>query len=90
VGMKAENLAGTDDLRGYTSRHRENYLLETAHLIKALPQGASVLQIGSMDGARAIGLLQARPDLAFTGLDIDGDCHLQCGCGQRSGHLRHG
>jgi SAM-dependent methyltransferase len=69
--MKAENLAGTDDLTDYTPLHRENYLLESAHLAESLPLGASVLQVGSMDGARAIGLLQARPDLRITGLDIE-------------------
>lgn len=70
VSMKAKKLAGTDDLSGYTPLHRNNYLLNS-HLIETLPQGAFVLQGGSMDGALVIGLLRNRPDLSFTRLDVE-------------------
>jgi SAM-dependent methyltransferase len=62
---------GADDLEGLPAINRLNYEFELDHLVTALPEGASVLQVGSMDGLRAARLLQRRPDLHFTGLDID-------------------
>src|SRR3989344_4212094 len=50
---------------------KENYLRETELLCKLLPASSSVLQVGSMDGERAIRLLRGRPDLQITGLEIE-------------------
>jgi SAM-dependent methyltransferase len=50
--------------------NRENYEFETDYLVRTLPQSATVLQVGSMDGTRASRILEQRPDLQYTGLDI--------------------
>jgi len=60
-----------DELEGLPAQNRENYLYETELLQKELPQKAKVLQIGSMDGKRIIRLLEIRPDLQVTGLEIE-------------------
>ncbi len=60
-----------DDLEYIPKLNRENYEYETAQLIKLFPKNARVLQVGSMDGRRALRLLHLRPDLRYTGLDIE-------------------
>lgn len=60
-----------DDLDNIPALHRQNYFFEHDYLVKTLKYNASVLQVGSMDGLRADRLLSARPDLEFTGLEIE-------------------
>lgn len=70
--MTVENaLIKADELQLLPSGNRENYEFELEYLVDELPVGASILQVGSMDGVRAIRLMRRRPDLHFTGLDID-------------------
>ncbi|MDB5178917.1 MAG: hypothetical protein JWN01_860 [Patescibacteria group bacterium] len=59
-----------DELDGLPEPNRENYLRELELLQAELPRGSRVLQVGSMDGMRIIRLLQIRPDLQLTGLEI--------------------
>jgi SAM-dependent methyltransferase len=60
-----------DDLDRLPLLNRQNYEFEHELLVNKLPKHASVLQVGSMDGRRAIRLLEVRPDLKFTGLEIE-------------------
>jgi len=60
-----------DELENLPKQNRDNYLYEITLLKKELPQNAHVLQVGSMDGMRIIRLLEVRPDLQITGLDIE-------------------
>lgn len=60
-----------DELERLPARCRENWLYEIELLRQELPKGARIVQVGSMDGTRAIRLLEARPDLSVTGLEID-------------------
>ena len=66
-----EEYVHCDELDTIPSQCRDNYLREHELLVNLLPQKATVLQVGSMDGMRAVRLLTARPDLDFTGLDIE-------------------
>lgn len=60
-----------DQLEGLPEPNRRNYLFELDRLEQRLPQEARVLQVGSMDGTRIVRLLQRRPDLHVTGLEIE-------------------
>lgn len=60
-----------DELDGLPEPNRRNYLFELELLADRLPAAAKVLQVGSMDGMRAVRLLRRRPDLRFTGLEIE-------------------
>ena len=60
-----------DVLEDIPKQNRDNWLKEIDLLQLELPQNAHVLQVGSMDGTRAIRLLTARPDLKITGLEIE-------------------
>jgi SAM-dependent methyltransferase len=60
-----------DDLDNIPKLNRLNYEYETELLTQILPNSATVLQIGSMDGMRVIRLLTIRPDLKITGLEIE-------------------
>jgi len=60
-----------DELEGLSAPNRENYLYETRLLQQELPQNATVLQVGSMDGMRIIWLLEVRLDLSLTGLEVE-------------------
>lgn len=51
--------------------HRENWEFELALVVKKLLPDSSVLQVGCMDGTRMIRLLERRPDLRVTGLEIE-------------------
>lgn len=62
-----------DELDGLPSPNRRNYLFELDYFAEMLPENSSVLQVGSMDGARILRFLQRRPDLVFTGLEIEDD-----------------
>ncbi len=42
----------------------------TKHLAEAIPAGSSVLDVGCGDGSLAALLLEARPDLSITGLEV--------------------
>ncbi|HRY82547.1 MAG TPA: class I SAM-dependent methyltransferase [Candidatus Moranbacteria bacterium] len=60
-----------DVLENIPKPNRDNWLKEIDLLRLMLPKNARVLQVGSMDGARAIRLLEVRPDLKITGLEIE-------------------
>jgi len=60
-----------DELENLPEQCKANWLQETRFLQESLPHGASVLQVGCMDGKRILSLLDGRPDLKITGLDID-------------------
>lgn len=62
-----------DELDHIPAECAQNYRFEHQLLVELLRQDARVLQVGSMDGARAVRLLKARSDLQFTGLDIEED-----------------
>ena len=62
-----------DILENIPQLNRENYLQEIKLLKSELLQNTSVLQVGSMDGTRIIHLLEVRPDLKITGLEIEPD-----------------
>lgn len=66
-----EVFVNCDELEQLPAENRENYLFELEWLARELPHDASVLQVGSMDGMRALRLLEARPDLSVTGLEIE-------------------
>jgi SAM-dependent methyltransferase len=65
--------ANCDVLDSIPKPNAENWLKEIELLAAELPRNASVLQVGSGNGARALRLLEARPDLKLTGLEIDAD-----------------
>jgi len=60
-----------DELDALPAINRENWLFELDLLEKILPKNSNVLQVGCMDGTRIIKLLERRPDLHMTGLDIE-------------------
>ena len=60
-----------DELENLPSENRANYLFELEWLASELPRDCTVLQVGSMDGMRARRLLEVRPDLHITGLEIE-------------------
>ncbi len=60
-----------DELEKLPEKHRLNWLYEFDRLCDLLPKGATVLQVGSMDGSRILRFLKKRPDLRITGLEID-------------------
>lgn len=62
-----------DELERLPSANRQNYLFELEWLARELPHACRVLQVGSMDGMRVIRLLEVRPDLELTGLEIEPD-----------------
>lgn len=65
------NYVGFDELDRLPEPNRRNYEFELEYFAARLPKHASVLQVGSMDGARIIRFLERRPDLNFTGLEIE-------------------
>ncbi|MDO8648259.1 MAG: class I SAM-dependent methyltransferase [Candidatus Peregrinibacteria bacterium] len=60
-----------DVLESLPVENRENWLHELSFLERNLRQQSSALQVGCMDGTRILRLLERRPDLHLTGLDID-------------------
>jgi len=62
-----------DELEKLPEKHRLNWLRELERLNELLKKDATVLQVGSMDATRILCLLQKRPDLIMTGLEIDPD-----------------
>src|SRR3989344_3774793 len=64
-----------DKLDHLPALNRENWLWESAWLCEHLKQNAKVLQVGSCEGSRLMDLTQKRPDLTFTGLEIDPVLH---------------
>jgi SAM-dependent methyltransferase len=60
-----------DELENLPAQNRQNWLYEIELLRKEIPLNASVLQVGCMDGTRILKLLQERPDLHITGLEIE-------------------
>ena len=68
-----ENYVRFDELEKLPRLNRENYLFEHQYLVRNIPQGASVIQVGSMDGMRAIRLAADRPDLRIVGLEIESE-----------------
>jgi SAM-dependent methyltransferase len=61
-----------DELDNIPKLNKDNWLKEIELLSKEFPLNSKVLQIGCMDGTRIIALLDKRPDLKITGLDIEG------------------
>jgi SAM-dependent methyltransferase len=61
------NLVGS--VHGHLVSPRRVRLL-SSRIAKQLPQGASVLDVGCGDGAMARAILDARPDLTLTGVDV--------------------
>lgn len=62
-----------DKLDNLPALNRENWLLELELQCNMLPEGASLLQIGCMDGTRIVEILNKRRDLKVTGLEIEKD-----------------
>lgn len=60
-----------DVLENIPKPNRNNWIKEIDLLRLELPKNARVLQVGSMDGTRAMRLLETRPDLKITGLEIE-------------------
>lgn len=60
-----------DVLENLPKPNRDNWLFEIELLSKELPQNSRVLQVGSMDGTRILKLLEVRPDLKITGIEIE-------------------
>ncbi|MBI2573745.1 methyltransferase domain-containing protein [Candidatus Woesearchaeota archaeon] len=71
-----DNYIECDVLEQLPTLHRDNYNFETEFLTSHLPQNASVLQVGCMDGTRLLRLHQQRPDLELSGLEIEQDLVL--------------
>ena len=64
-----------DKLNHLPALNRENWLWESAWLCEHVKPNATVLQVGSCEGSRLMDLTQKRPDLSFTGLEIDPALH---------------
>lgn len=62
-----------DELEKLPEGNRQNWLHELKRLSALIPSNATVLQIGSMDATRIMRLLEKRPDLKMTGIEIDGE-----------------
>lgn len=62
-----------DELDNIPKPNKDNWLYEVKLLSEILPKNAKVLQVGCMDGTKAIAILKERPDLIFTGIDIEQD-----------------
>lgn len=60
-----------DELEHLPELFRCNWLWELDRLAGILPEKATALQVGSMDGTRILRLLEKRPDVRITGLEID-------------------
>lgn len=60
-----------DELEKIPVLNKQNWLFEIGWLKNNLKSDATVLQVGSMDGVRAINILKVRPDLKITGLEIE-------------------
>lgn len=60
-----------DELDLLPDAHKRNYLYELDWLEHELGRSSHVLQVGSMDGMRALRLLEVRPDVVITGLEIE-------------------
>lgn len=60
-----------DNVDALPELNRQNYLFETDWLVQHLKPNAKVLQVGSADGRRIVRVLRQRPDLRWTGLEID-------------------
>ena len=60
-----------DELNKIPTVCRKNWETELRLLREKLPLNAHVLQVGSMDGTRMIALLDVRPDLQITGIEIE-------------------
>ncbi len=71
--MRKDFYLNCDQLDQLPEINKQNWLFELDWLVKFLVQGATVLQVGCMDGVRIIELLKKRPDLNVTGLDIEPD-----------------
>jgi SAM-dependent methyltransferase len=69
--VTARNFMECDALEKIPQLYRDSYNLETEFVLSLFALNATVLQIGSMDGARIMWLLEKRPDVQITGLEID-------------------
>ncbi len=69
--MDKETYSNFDELDFLPVLNRENYIFETDFLVRKIPEKSSLLQIGSMEGQRAVRLMQVRPDIKMTGMEIE-------------------
>lgn len=60
-----------DQIENLPQLCRDNWLFELDFLRRKLILGASVLQVGAMDGTRIVALADVRPDLVLTGFEIE-------------------
>jgi SAM-dependent methyltransferase len=60
-----------DELDNVPKPNKENWLKEIELMAKVMKPNAKVLQVGCMNGVRIIALLEKRPDLDITGLDLE-------------------
>lgn len=60
-----------DKLDVLPKQNRVNWLFELKLLEREISKNASVLQVGCADATRMIAILERRPDLKITGLDIE-------------------
>lgn len=71
MNSKDDIFVNCDDLDKIPKLNRDNYIFEHNFIVKSLPKEAKILQVGSMDGMRAVRLLKARPDIKFAGLELE-------------------
>ncbi len=60
-----------DELDNIPKPNKDNWLKEIELIAEEIKPNAKVLQIGCMNGVRIMALLEKRPDLEITGLDIE-------------------
>lgn len=60
-----------DELDDIPKPNKNNWLREIELMAETLKPNAKVLQVGCMNGVRIMALLEKRPDLDITGLDIE-------------------
>jgi methylase of polypeptide subunit release factors len=60
-----------DELNNIPKPNKDNWLREIDLMTQELKPNAKVLQVGCMNGIRIMALLEKRPDLVITGLDLE-------------------
>lgn len=73
MAQPAETYIHCDELEKLPKDNRDNWEYELSLVCGLLPEAATVLQVGCMDGTRIRRLLSSRHDLRITGLDIEED-----------------
>lgn len=62
-----------DELDDIPKPNKDNWLKEIKLMASEIKPNATVLQVGCMNGERIMALLEKRPDLNITGLDLEKD-----------------